>query len=239
MYSFKHISALAILSIVCVLMSNNLVQAQGSTTQQSIKIVHPSAPTAGITIAPPASISTHTLTLPGSQGGSGSVLQNDGTGALTWSSVGTVKYARKTANESVTSSVTLQDDNHLTLAVGANEVWEIELFFRVVVTSGTNGGVKMQLMMPSGSTCMIQAQAWIGYDASAGYIGQDFITGSYNFYYTGLKTDANGGNVIRLHGVINTSSTAGDVYWQWAQQASSATATTGAVDSYMKLNRIQ
>ncbi len=93
--------------------------------------------------------------------------------------------------------------------------------------------------MPTGSSCMIQSQAWLGYDASGGYIGQDFITGTYAFYYDGLLPDASGGNVIRLTGVINTGSTAGNIYLQWAQHSSSGTATIGAVDSYMKLNRIQ
>lgn len=178
-------------------------------------------------------------TLPSADGSSGAVLKTDGSGALSWSNVGIVKYARKSANESVTSSTTLQNDDHMVLSVNANEVWECEIFFRVVVTSNTNGGVQMQLNVPTGSTVLLQSQAWIGYDAASGYIGQDILYSPTNFYYTGLKTDANGGNLIRIHGMINVGSTAGNVQWQFAQQSSSAVATTGASDSYIKLQRIQ
>src|SRR5688500_16268650 len=34
-------------------------------------------------------------------------------------------FARKTADESVTSSTTLQDDNHLSVAVAANSLYEL------------------------------------------------------------------------------------------------------------------
>jgi hypothetical protein len=172
-----------------------------------------------------------TYTLPSSDGANGAQLQTDGSGNLSWSSTGNIKYARKSANESVTSSTTLQDDDHLSLSVNANEVWEVEIFYRVAVTSNTNGGVKLKVNFPSGSTIMMQSQAWIGYDASTGYIGQDFITGSYAFYYTGLKTDASGGNVIRIHGVLNVGSTSGNISLQFAQQTSNAVSTTGAQDS--------
>ncbi len=182
---------------------------------------------------------TINYTLPTADGSNGATLKTDGSGTLSWSNVGTVKYARKSANESVTSSTTLQNDDHLSLSVNANEVWEIELFFKVVVSSNTNGGVQMQLNVPSGSTLLFQAQAWLGYDASTGYIGQDLINSVTNFYYTGLKTDANGGNLIRIHGMINVGSTAGTVQWQFAQQSSSAVSTVGSADSYMKLQRIQ
>lgn len=220
--------------------AGNLALSNSNNTAPELRFYEPSSSGSNYTsFKAQSQSSTINYTLPAADGSSGAKLETDGSGTLSWSNTGTIKYARKTANESVTSSTTLQDDDHLTLSVGANEVWECEVFYKFTVSSNTNGGVKLQVNVPSGASILLQSQAWLGYDASSGYIGQDIITGSYAFYYTNLKRDVDGGNIIRLHGMINVGSTAGNVSLQFSQQASSGTSTTAAQNSYIRLIRIQ
>ena len=44
---------------------------------------------------------------------------------------------RKTADETVNNSNALQNDNHLLLALAANEVWQVELTLLLLSTSTT------------------------------------------------------------------------------------------------------
>lgn len=58
-------------------------------------------------------------------------------------------FARKTADEPVTSSTALQDDDHLLLAVGANEVWEFDM--TLYVTGDVGGDLALTVAGPAGS----------------------------------------------------------------------------------------
>ena len=72
---------------------------------------------------------TINYTLPTAQGASKTYLQNNGSGALSWvdlsTQIGGIIFARKTSDETVTNSTTLQDDDDLSFAIGANETWEV------------------------------------------------------------------------------------------------------------------
>lgn len=61
----------------------------------------------------------------------------DGTVAMLDDITSGPTLVRKTADQTVNNSTTLVNDNHLSLAVGANEVWAIFLCLRISQTSGT------------------------------------------------------------------------------------------------------
>ncbi|MFN4768498.1 MAG: beta strand repeat-containing protein, partial [Candidatus Kapaibacterium sp.] len=81
-------SFLPVLGALSVLGMGNMssLLAQGTRTEQGIRLIHPSAPTAGISLIPPTGITSYSLTLPASQSqlGTSSLLVNNGTGLLTW-----------------------------------------------------------------------------------------------------------------------------------------------------------
>jgi len=82
-------------------------------------------------------------------GSSGAYLQTRGTGAdPIWVAV-SGSVVRKTSNESVTSSTTLQDDDALVFAIGASENWAIT--FHVFFRSSTGGDIKFGVTVPSGA----------------------------------------------------------------------------------------
>lgn len=150
---------------------------------------------------------------------SGSVAVN---GNLTVGGVGQVQFVRKTADESVVSSTTLQNDDHLKLPVVANAVYT--LFLMCIFSGGTTGDIKFDWAVPSGTVLRWSDQTGV----------------------SGLHSDvdvysAPGGTTqvaIQIWATVVTSSTAGNVQFRWAQNASDATATIVRANSYLQLTRV-
>src|SRR5262245_12791739 len=64
-------------------------------------------------------------------------------------SMGPHLIARKTSDETVNNSTTLQNDDNLLLAVTANEIWQFKLC--ILYNSSTAADFKMAFTFPSGS----------------------------------------------------------------------------------------
>lgn len=139
---------------------------------------------------------------------------------------------RKTADENVSSSTTLQDDDHLKFAVAADEEWAFELF--LIVEGNETADIKIGFAGPSGSTLV-----WGGHglipaagNLSAGlenYAG----SGSHGF---GILSGTKSAIIIR--GTIHNGVNADDLQLQWAQNASDAGATTVYENSHLVAHRI-
>src|SRR5574341_1924364 len=86
-------------------------------------------------------------------------------------------FVRKTADESVTSSTTLQDDDHLVIAVEANTNYFIEAF--LIYDGDAAGDFKFTFSVPAGATL---ALVGVVKDAVTGGVSGDIqsqsITGS-------------------------------------------------------------
>jgi hypothetical protein len=146
--------------------------------------------------------------------------------------IGQIVVTRKTADESVTSSATLQDDDELTFAIAASEVWQFEAELLVTGTFA-NHGWAYQVNAPAGA---------------GGRIGQTFLIGS-NVNGTNAGPSAGqsiaaasfvaaGGGVVRIAGTVVNSTTAGNVTIQWAQGTSSGSALSVLAGSYLKRMRV-
>ena len=155
--------------------------------------------------------------------------------ALLAASIGiTLKYVRKTADESVTSSAVLQDDDHLTLTIGANETWFY--LFWLVVDATTAGDIAATIVAPSG------AAGWQGAARTSTSAG-----GATNLGFDAAITTAVDGSVARNLGgsgsgtvtvsqygaFVRNGSNAGNVKLQWAQASSNGTASKLLTDSIM------
>lgn len=149
-------------------------------------------------------------------GTSGQFLKTLGTGANpAWANVtfSGVVAKTKTADESVTSSTSLQDDDDLFFAIGANETWAFAVFSACVAGLG---GLKYAFSVPAGAT------AYGGdYTGSATkQIALDLTTG------TGSSNSITATSIQPIiAGYCANSSTAGDVRFRFAQNASSGMAT--------------
>lgn len=158
-------------------------------------------------------------------GSSGKVLGVSG-GAPAWLDL-LSGYVRKTADESVSASITPQDDNHLFFSIGANEVWAVHM--RLACYAQSDSGIRYCFSVPSGCT------GWMG----------GLLAGYYTSYYASFGVDVTaetlGGAVLLddsfyliLDAVFINGATAGTIQFKWAQQNSQTNPTTIKAQSSME-----
>lgn len=160
----------------------------------------------------------------------------DASGATTKSNLGISRYVVKASDESVTSSTTMQDDDDLSFTVSSGETWEVE--FVLFVNAATGGDIKAQVVTPASSTVKL------GLDAVLFSTGTTFgdvdrfsaSSGSEPNAYQGAGGGASD-NMMRLQGLVTTTNS-GTIKLQWAQNASSGTATIVRAKSYVRYTRV-
>lgn len=158
-----------------------------------------------------------------------------------WVTVGP-RTVVKSANESVTSSTTLQDDDDLTLAVEANTSYA---GYGVLFYTGADAAdIKLAFTQPASSTCH-----WFANGAGINAISSATAVGSQEHFAVQGSTASptatssygvsNGTNTgLSIHLTLVTAGTAGNLRLQWAQLVSSGTATTVYAGSRLTLWRI-
>lgn len=137
-----------------------------------------------------------------------------------------VKIIYKSADETVNNSTTLQNDDHLILPVGANEVWAFTLC--LLFRSGTTPDLKYAFTAPSGAT--VQFLSTIYFDS----IGDGAST-------TVATIPGNGTTVTVVDtatGVITASNTAGNMTLQWAQNVQNSSDTKVLAGSYIIAHKL-
>lgn len=153
---------------------------------------------------------------------------DDADAATARATLGVRLNAYKTADESVTNSATIQDDDHLSLTLTAGR-WRIQGL--IIADGSTAGDIKMQ-MDYSGT---VTAGYWTGYGATTASSGASTIqhlavafgtSQPYGCQGAGTKT------TYPIFGTINVS-TGGTLKFRWAQNTSDGTATTVYTESHL------
>lgn len=168
-------------------------------------------------------------------GSDGQVLTADsaqGSG-MKWASVASPTTKRKTADESVTSSTALQDDDHLTLAVGANEeyVGTFEIFAGDLLTTT---GCKVAIQAPTGSTLRVSAAKL---DNAAFVYQKQTTTSDGALDFTTAETVSTTA-LFRLSVWVLVGGNSGSIKLRWAQSTSSGTALTFKRGSFMTMTKV-
>lgn len=141
---------------------------------------------------------------------------------------------RKTADESVTSSTTLQDDDHLTFAIAASEEWVVRITGWASAAINTTG-IKMSMSVPSGAT--LRQTLSLTSDPSVGQCIAASSTGSaLTFSAASLSIFSDAMFVLDVW--ILNSTNAGNVTLQWAQGTSSGTALTFNKGAFLTAHRV-
>jgi hypothetical protein len=132
---------------------------------------------------------------------------------------------RKPSDESVTSSVTFQADDHLLMAVGVNEVWLFK--FVILVQGATAGDFAARFTFPSGTFSAL------GLGISTTSVqGRNYSTTTSPTTQNNFDTDsATIPQPVIIEGVHVNGGSAGNIVLEWAQAASNATATTVKANS--------
>jgi hypothetical protein len=148
-------------------------------------------------------------------------------------------FVRKTGDESVTNSTTLQDDDHLYYSLPANSMWETEILLQAT-TFGSYGGIRVALEGPSGATLSVSTEVkdfGTGGDYFSGWIyafGTPFVAGSTDL--GGYPTNV---GFVRIQGLVSVGGASGTFKLQWAQGSADTWPTFVHANSYMKLTRVQ
>lgn len=147
-------------------------------------------------------------------------------------------FVRKTADESVTSSATLQNDNHLTLSIPAAGTYIIDL--RLFASSAANaaGDLQVGFTFPAGTM-------HVGYGVLANTLASG-SSGTAEFgaslsVASGAAAAGIGLSTTVTHQIINAifiATASGTLQVQWAQLASNASASTVKAGSYMTMRQV-
>jgi len=151
----------------------------------------------------------------------------------------TDSYVIKTADETVTGSAALQDDDHLACPLEASAVYLIELVF-LFDSANTTHDMKIGWTYPTGTTMLWAPQA-------RGAENYWIPLGSANFQ-TGLLTETTvldmGTSGVAgtwgawFMGIVSVSTTAGTLQFQWAQNTSDAGALIVKRNSFLRYRRL-
>lgn len=129
------------------------------------------------------------------------------------------KVVRKTADETVNNSVTLQNDDELLLAMAANEIWEFRLY--LIVDSSAVADFKIGWAVPAGCTLKWAANQFdttlnnvvrmAQVESETQGIGSPGVT----------RHDL----IAVVHGLAINGANAGNLQLQWAQNTAEASNT--------------
>lgn len=125
----------------------------------------------------------------------------------------------KPADTTISASTTLTADPDLSFPVAANAWYEFHLVAPTAGTAASN--VAFTISPPSGSTGIMvlryrqPSQVWLITNLAFGSVANQYTSGT-------------GDQSIEIDGMLNTGSTAGNAFFEWAQQTASGTCTVRA-----------
>lgn len=158
--------------------------------------------------------------------------------------IGKTSFISKLADKVVTSSTTLQDDNHLVLPVTSNASYTFQLWLMgQAAGNSTVGDLKCGFTFPATATVHFSGTGPNNADLSSGIGSQSngewiarpsAVSGVTNipFGMSGVPI------CVHLTGVLYNLGTAGNLRLQWAQNTSDSNSTTLLAGSWMRLVRV-
>lgn len=147
-----------------------------------------------------------------------------------------MRFVRKTSDETVTSSTTLQSDDELLFAVGAGETWLFNIY--VLYDGPTAADIKLNLSVPASATYHVGGHSNIPGTAGNDSDLRNLTTVSSGFDLAFGTPGSSNPILLSLAGCVVVSSTAGDVVLQWAQNTSNGTATRVWANSWLIAYRV-
>lgn len=152
---------------------------------------------------------------------------HDGVGAR-----GTMpKIIRKTSDETVNGSNTLQNDDALVYALAASEKVVFQCF--IAYNSGATPDIKAAFTVPASATIV-----WNTASAVADAGGTVQMRANRTTSGTAMDLQGTGGDAtVLLVGTVINSTNAGDLQLQWAQNTSDASDTKVLANSWLRVEK--
>lgn len=139
--------------------------------------------------------------------------------------------ARKTLDETVNNTSTLQNDNHMSASVIANAVYEMRM--RAIVNGGTTPDIKFGWTYPVGLTMSVHFFEGSTPSTAASVLQGPGIETTVPAFST-IAAD----QIIIIEGLVIVGANAGTLQLQWAQNVATASNTTVKINSYLLLRRL-
>jgi hypothetical protein len=143
-------------------------------------------------------------------------------------------FVRKAADETVNNSAALQNDDHLKLAMLANEVWTFELFLRVTFPS-TTCGFSVDFTAPAGASGFY-VEAVIRGDGTNQATFRDGPTLGTRGEVPAAITIAD--HFVKITGVVVNGANAGDFQFRWCQASAEANNLKVLANSWMMCGKL-
>lgn len=151
-------------------------------------------------------------------------------------------FVRKTADESVTSSTTLQNDDHLLYTIDATGTYLFDAWLFANSAADNAGDIKYGFSFPTGT--VIFGGVGLVDTVTTGSSGSDqaiaFTTptsGSSAISYATSNLSAGFATMVYVHGILIATAT-GTLRLVWAQNSSNASATTLKSGSHMLVRQV-
>jgi hypothetical protein len=141
---------------------------------------------------------------------------------------------RKTADEPVTSSTTLQDDDHLVFPIGANEEWVADYSISVGGSISTSG---LKVVITSPATAIDVSATLVGGvfgECKSGHI----VSAVSPIEFTAAEFVSSGTGHLHISAWFLNGATPGSVTLRFAQETSSGTAIVFLKGSRMVAHQI-
>lgn len=144
------------------------------------------------------------------------------------------QHVVKPSNESIASSTTLQNDDHLLLPVSANTMYFIQGMF--IISGAESADMLFQWSVPSGATFNWVSDT-LGSGSTTSATGQVSRTSQGNTNQPAFGLIASLITVVPIKGFLVVGSTGGVLRAKWCQNSSSGTATIMRAGSYLMARR--
>lgn len=144
------------------------------------------------------------------------------------------QHVVKPSNESIASSTTLQNDDHLALPMSASTIYFIQGMF--IISGAEAADMKFQWAVPSGAVFNWVSDT-LGSTITGSATGQISRTSQGNTSQPAFGLVASTQTVVPFKGLIVVGSTGGVLRAMWSQNSSSGTATVMNAGSYMMARR--
>jgi len=142
-----------------------------------------------------------------------------------------LKTVCKTADETVNDSAAFQDDDELVIAVGANEIWYLQLWVRVLSTAAAD--FKWQFTVPVAATIEGFDLNDVGVATAAAPLRSLTLAGIQAFLVAGA-----GEYALCISAIYVGGANAGNIQLQWAQNTADASDTKVLANSFIIAHKL-
>lgn len=149
-----------------------------------------------------------------------------------------VGYVLKTADESVTSSATLQNDDHLLYTIPGAGTYIIDVWLFVTSAANAAGDLQFGFTFPTGT--MHVGVHGLDITLASGANGTSIAQGSLSAASGATVSNVGASTsttMAHVHGIL-VATASGTLQFQWAQSASNVNATTVKAGSHLLVKQV-